>query len=223
MRAMILAAGRGERLRPLTDTTPKALVEIGGKPLVVRAIERLRAAGIAEIVINLGWLGAKIRAALGDGHAFGITIAYSDEGANTLETAGGVINALPLLGGEPFWVVNTDVLSDYAFPDPHLPADDLAHFVLADNLGSKDGGDFALAGGRVSEAAGERLTYAGIGLYRPEFFAGERAERKPLLPLMQRAVAAGRVAGEHYRGAWHDIGTPERLAAASAANERFRP
>ena len=215
MRAMLLAAGRGERLRPLTDTMPKALVKVGGKPLVVHAIERLRAAGIADVVINLGWLGAKIRAELGDGGAFGVHIAYSDEGDDTLETAGGIVNALPLLGTEPFWVVNSDVSSDYAFRDPGLAADDLAHFVLVDDPDRGDG-DFALAAGRVSERGGERFTYAGIGLYRPEFFAGERVERKPLLPLMQRAVAAGHVAGEHYRGRWADIGTPERLATARA-------
>ncbi len=214
MRAMMLAAGRGERLRPLTDATPKALIEVHGKPLAVHAIERLRAAGIKELVVNLGWLGGCIREALGDGRDFGVTIRYSDEGAATLETGGGIVNALSLLGDEPFWVVNTDVLCDYAFPDPHLAHDDLAHFVLVDNP-EHNGGDFALAGLRVSETEGERLTYAGIGCYRPEFFDGEGAQRKPLLPMMRRAVHAGRVAGEHYRGRWLDVGTPERLAAAN--------
>lgn len=210
---MLLAAGRGERLRPLTDTTPKALVEVGGKSLVVHVIERLRAAGITEIVINLGWLGEKIRTALGDGDQFGVAIRYSDEGENTLETAGGVINALPLLGCEPFWVVNTDVLSDYPFPHVELASNDLAHFVLVRNP-DHNAGDFALQAGRVRKSGSRRFTYAGMGLYRPEFFADESVGRKPLLPLMQRAVAAGKVSGEFHRGMWQDIGTPERLAAA---------
>ncbi|MGH8271659.1 MAG: nucleotidyltransferase family protein, partial [Gammaproteobacteria bacterium] len=167
MRAMMLAAGRGERLRPLSDTTPKALIEVHGKPLVVHAIERLRAAGIVDIVINLGWLGERIRETLGDGSDFGVAIRYSDEGEATLETGGGIVNALPLLGNEPFWVVNADVFCDYAFPDPRLAPDDHAHFVLVDNPAHKNGGDFALAGSRVSETEGERLTYAGIGCYRP--------------------------------------------------------
>lgn len=213
MRAMILAAGRGQRLRPLTDATPKALIEVHAKPLVVHAIERLRAAGVTDVVINLGWLGAKIRHALGDGARFGVTIRYSDEDGKTLETAGGIMNALALLGREPFWVVAADVLCDFAFADPGLAPNDLAHFVLVDNSGYGDG-DFALAAGRVREVAGKSLTYAGVGLYRPEFFAGERAERKPLRPLMQRAVRAGRVSGAHYRGLWVDVGTPARLAAA---------
>lgn len=214
MRAMILAAGRGERLRPLTDTTPKALIEVRGRPLVVHAIESLRAAGITELVVNLGWLGGRIREALGKGGGFGVAIRYSDENGATLETGGGVVKALPLLGEAPFWIVNADVLCDYPFPDPRLAAGDLAHFVLVDDPDYDD--DFALVGSRVTEIEGERLTYAGIGLYRPEFFAGERAERKPLLPLMQKAIRAGRVAGEHYRGRWLDVGTPERLAAAKA-------
>ncbi|MDN5865752.1 MAG: nucleotidyltransferase family protein [Gammaproteobacteria bacterium] len=217
MRAMILTAGRGERLRPLTDTTPKALIEVAGKPLVVHMIERLRAAGIEDLVINLGWLGAKIRAALGGGERFGVAIHYSDEGENTLETAGGVLNALPLLGEEPFWVVAADVWTDYPFAKVRLGPNDLAHFVLVDNPDHNDG-DFTLVADRVHDSDGgsasECLTYAGIGLYHPEFFAGERIERKPLLPLMRHAVRAGRVAGEHYRGRWADIGTPERLAAA---------
>lgn len=214
---MILAAGRGERLRPLTDTTPKALIEVRGKPLVAHMIEQLRAGGITDLAINLGWLGRQIRERLGNGGEFGVSIRYSDEGDDTLETAGGIVNALPLLGAEPFWVVNSDVLSDYAFPDRELAPNDLAHFVLVNNP-SRHAGDFALDNGRVGAANGERLTYAGIGLYRPEFFAGERAERKPLLPLMQRAVAAGRVAGEHYRGRWLDIGSPARLALARRKN-----
>lgn len=214
MRAMILAAGRGERLRPLTDTLPKALIEVDRKPLIVHAIERLRAAGVTELVINLGWLGSQIRERLGDGAAFDVHIDYSDEGEHTLETAGGIVKALPLLGREPFWVVNADVLCDFSFPPVALAGDDLAHLVLVDNPGHKVDGDFALSEGRVRDAGETNLTYAGIGLYRPDFFAGERAERKALLPLLQRWIAANRVSGERYRGVWHDVGTAERLAAA---------
>ncbi len=214
MRAMILAAGRGERLRPLTDSVPKALVEVGDKPLIVHAIERLRTAGIRDLVVNLAWLGGQIRERLGDGGAYGVSIAYSDEGDAALETAGGIVKALPLLGDAPFWVVNADVLCDYPFEPAELAAGDLAHLVLVDNPDHKDSGDFVLQNGRVREDGATSLTYAGIGLYRPEFFAGEAPERKPLLPLLQKWIAAGRLSGERYRGEWHDVGTRERLAAA---------
>jgi len=217
MRAMILAAGRGERLRPLTDSLPKALVEVGGKPLIVHAIERLRAAGIRELVVNLAWLGGLIRERLGDGGAYDVAITYSDEGDTALETAGGIVKALPLLGEDPFWVVNADVLCDYPFPAVTLPGDDLAHLVLVDNPDHKDTGDFVLEGNRVREDGETSLTYAGIGLYHPGFFAGEAAERKPLLPLLQKWIAADRLSGEHYKGEWHDIGTPERLKEWDAA------
>jgi len=217
MRAMILAAGRGERLRPLTDSLPKALVEVGGKPLIVHAIERLHAAGIRDLVVNLAWLGGQIRERLGDGGAYDVAITYSDEGDAALETAGGIVKALPLLGGEPFWVVNADVLCDYPFPAVTLPGDDLAHLVLVDNPDHKDTGDFILEGNRVREDGETSLTYAGIGLYQPGFFAGETAERKPLLPLLQKWIAENRLGGEHYKGEWHDIGTPERLKEWDAA------
>ena len=214
MRAMILAAGRGERLRPLTDTVPKALVEVGGKPLIEHTIERLRAAGICELVVNLAWLGGQIRERLGDGDAYDVAITYSDEGATALETAGGIVKALPLLGGDPFWVVNADVLCDYPFEPVTLAPDDLAHLVLVDNPAYRTGGDFSLDNGRLRLPGEETFTFAGIGLYRPEFFAGETVARKPLLPLLQRWIAADRVSAAGYPGEWHDIGTPERLAAA---------
>lgn len=214
MRAMILAAGRGERLRPQTDTVPKALIETHGKPLIVHAIECLRAAGIRELVVNLAWLGDRIREALGEGTAYGVAIRYSDEGDQALETAGGIIKALPLLGSAPFWVVNADVLCDYSFPSVPLGLNDVAHLVLVDNPQHNPRGDFALTADRVSAAGKSLLTYTGIGMYRPEFFAGESAERRPLLPLLERWIAAERVSGEHYRGRWVDVGTPERLAAA---------
>lgn len=214
MRAMILAAGRGERLRPLTDTVPKALVEVGGKPLIVHAIERLRAAGVDELVVNLAWLGERIRERLGDGSAYDVAIAYSDEGDAALETAGGIVKALPLLGDEPFWVVNADVLCDYPFGGPGLAPDDLAHLVLVDNPPYRAGGDFSLEEGRLRPPGEDTFTFAGIGLYRPAFFAGETPERKPLLPLLQRWIAADRIGAERYRGRWHDVGNQERLAAA---------
>ena len=215
MRAMILAAGRGKRLRPLTDATPKALIEVRGKPLVVHAIERLRAAGIGELVINLGWLGGRIRERLGDGSNFGVSIHYSDEGGTTLETCGGIVKALSLLGDAPFWVVNSDVLCDYPFAAHKLVMNDFAHVVLVGNPVYRTHGDFSLEAGRLRPPGTDALTFAGIGLYRPEFFAGEKAERKPLLPLLQRRIADDCVSGEHYRGIWHDIGTPERLVAAN--------
>jgi len=216
MRAMILAAGRGERLRPLTDRTPKPLLEAGGKPLIAGVIERLRAAGVTDLVVNLGWLGGQIRDRLGDGSALGVSIAYSDEGEDVLETAGGIVKALPLLGPDPFWVVNADVATDFPFAGPPLAAGDRAHFVLVPSPAHVPGGDFGLADGRVVASGGTRLTYSGIGVYRPEFFAGERPVRRPLLPLMQRAVAAGRVSGERYDGRWIDVGTAERLASITA-------
>lgn len=212
MRAMILAAGRGERLRPLTDTVPKALVEVGGKPLIVHAIERLRAAGITELVVNLAWLGGQVRARLGEGSAFGVKIAWSDEGDAALETAGGIVKALPLLGDAPFWVVNADILCDYPFGPTRLAPDDLAHLVLVDNPAWRGQGDFSIERGRLRP--GNRYTFSGIGLYRPGFFAGEQPVRKPLLPLLQRRLAEDRISAEHYRGEWQDIGTPARLAAA---------
>ncbi len=212
MRAMILAAGRGERLRPLTDTVPKALVEVGGKPLIVRAIERLRAAGIRELVINLAWLGGQIREQLGDGSAYGVAIAYSDEGDTALETAGGIVKALPLLGDAPFWVVNADILCDYPFVPVTLAPDDLAHLVLVDNPAYREHGDFSLAAGRLRR--GNDYTFAGIGLYRSAFFVGEKPQRKPLLPVLQPWIEEDRISAEHYRGQWHDIGTSERLAVA---------
>ncbi|MGH8128452.1 MAG: N-acetylmuramate alpha-1-phosphate uridylyltransferase MurU [Gammaproteobacteria bacterium] len=218
MRAMILAAGRGERLRPLTDTLPKALLEVDGKSLVVHAIERLRAAGITELVINLGWLGAQIREQLGDGTVFDVHIAYSDEGEHTLETAGGIVKALPLLGDDPFWVVNADVLCDYPFTPELLASTDLAHLVLVDNPQHRADGDFALAADCVKVAGKTRLTYSGIGIYRPEFFADESGERQPLLPLLERWITAERISGEHYRGRWVDVGTPERLAAVQESD-----
>ncbi len=214
MKAMILAAGRGERLRPFTDHTPKPLLPLAGKPLIVWHIEALVAAGIRDIVINHAWLGGQIEAALGDGGAFGARIVYSPEGDEALETGGGIHHALPLLGDAPFLVVNGDVCTDYDFS--RLPArpGGLAHLLLVANPAHHPAGDFFLAGGRVmgegAPAGATRLTFSGIGLYSPRLFDGCESGRFPLAPLLRRAMAQGRVSGECYGGCWVDVGTPER-------------
>ena len=221
MKAMILAAGRGERMRPLTDRVPKPLLEIGGKPLIVWHVEKLRAAGFIELVINCSHLGDQIEAALGDGARFGARISYTRE-AQPLETAGGIAYALHLLGTAPFAVVNADIYSDYPYERlaaavaELVASDALAHLVLVDNPQHHRDGDFALVGRRVV-CTGLRLTFSGIAVYRPEFFAqlvpGTRAA---LAPLLRAEIERARVTGEHYRGCWYDIGTPERLALVNA-------
>lgn len=215
MRAMILAAGRGERMRPLTDTMPKPLLAVGGKPLLQYHIEALARIGVREIVMNLAWKGESIRAAFGDGARFGVAIRYSDEGESALETGGGVFNALPLLGAEPFLVVSGDVWTDYPFERlmGRLTTSDLAHLVLVPNPDFHMQGDFGLCGGRLVNRAPERYTYANIGVFRPEFFAGCNAGRFPLAPLMREHIDADRVSGELFLGAWRNVGTPEQLQA----------
>ncbi len=217
MNAMILAAGRGERMRPLTDTVPKSLLEAGGKPLIVEHLEKLAAAGFARVVINHAYLGALIETALGDGRRYGIEIAYSPERA-ALEAAGGVANALPLLGPAPFAVVNADVYSDYDYAQLARAVarlehgEMLAHLLLVDNPAHHPSGDFALDGGRVA-TEGAQLTFSGIAAYRPQIFGdiGQGA-KAPLAPLLRACIARKCVSGEHYRGCWRDIGTPQRLA-----------
>jgi N-acetyl-alpha-D-muramate 1-phosphate uridylyltransferase len=212
MKAMILAAGRGERMRPLTDHTPKPLLVAGGKPLIRHHIERLAAAGIRELVINHAHLGAQIEAALGDGSEFGVEIRYSPE-EQALETGGGIFRALPLLGPEPFLVVNGDVWTDVELGGLAIDAGDLAHLVLVDNPLHNPEGDFALIEGRVRSEGTTRLTFSGIGLYRPQLFDGQTAGAFPLAPLLRRAMTEGRVSGRRHDGHWFDIGTPARLAA----------
>lgn len=214
MKAMILAAGRGERLRPFTDHTPKPLLPLAGKPLIVWHIEALVAAGIRHIVINHAWLGERIEAALGNGGAFGARIVYSPEGGQALETGGGIHHALPLLGDAPFLVVNGDVYTDYDFS--RLPArpEGLAHLLLVANPPHHPAGDFFLTGGRVTDegapAGAARLTFSGIGLYSPRLFDGCKAGRFPLAPLLRQAMARGQVSGERHGGCWVDVGTPAR-------------
>jgi MurNAc alpha-1-phosphate uridylyltransferase len=215
VKAMILAAGRGERMRPLTDATPKPLLEVGGKPLVQYHIENLAAAGVREIVINLAWLGAKLREAIGDGTRFGVRIDYSDEGDAALETGGGICKALPLLGSEPFIVVSGDIWTQFPFESLRLDSGDVAHLVLVPNPEFHAQGDFGLADARVTES-GPRYTYANIGIFAPEFFAGRKPERFPLGPLIREWIGRGKVSGEIYEGPWHNVGTPRQLAALDA-------
>ena len=219
MKAMILAAGRGERMRPLTDAIPKVLLEVRGKPLIVWSIEALARSGVREIVINHAHLGHMIEAALRDGHRFGVAIRYSRE-AEALETAGGIAQALPLLGDRPFLVVNGDLFCDFDFSRLVGTAlgQDLAHLVLVANPPHHPQGDFALNGAQVAESGQSKLTFSGIGLYRPELFSSiRRGSKGQIASLLRAAMARGLVSGEMHRGIWHDVGTPARL---SALNER---
>jgi MurNAc alpha-1-phosphate uridylyltransferase len=225
MKAMILAAGRGERMRPLTDDLPKPLLCVGGKSLLEWHLGALARAGFREVVINHAYLGAKIPAALGDGARFGLQIRYSAEGDIPLETAGGIFNALPLLGSEPFLVVNGDVWTDFDFARlPPLDVEALASLILVPNPPQHPKGDFALQSNSLGSLdiiadpvrlaapdCATRYTYSGIGIYRPTFFEGCTPGRFPLLPLLRRAAAVGRLRGRIYDGFWSDVGTPERL------------
>ena len=212
MKAMILAAGRGERMRPLTDHTPKPLLPICGKPLIEYHIEGLVRTGIHELVINHAHLGSMLEARLGDGTRWGVSIQYSPENP-VLETGGGIFNALPLLGEDPFIVVNGDIWCDFDFSRLSLPANHLAHLVMVDNPPHHPNGDFVLHDGEVGEGGGDgRLTFSGIGLYHPFLFAGCRGGAFPLAPLLRDAMRHHQVSGEHHQGKWIDVGTPERLA-----------
>ena len=219
MKVMILAAGRGERMRPLTDHCPKPLLEAGGKSLIAYHLERLAEAGLQDVVINLAHLGAQIEAALGDGSAYGLRIRYSREGAKGLETGGGIQHALPLLGPGPFMVVNGDVFTDFPFAqlaNLPMPKSDLAHLVMVANPSQHPQGDFVLRGNRLSAGEETRLTYSGIGLYCAEMVAAVPGPAFSLAPLLKEAMQAGRVGGQYYEGQWQDIGTPERLATLDA-------
>jgi MurNAc alpha-1-phosphate uridylyltransferase len=212
---MILAAGRGERMRPLTDHTPKPLLAVRGQPLIDYPLRALAAAGVTDVVINLSWLGDQIRAHVGDGARYGLAVAWSEEGYPPLETGGGIHRALPLLGAGPFWLVNADVYCDYGF-GARLAPGRLAHLVLVPNPAHHPQGDFVLDGQDVRADGGPRLTYAGIAILHPALFAGCAPGRFPLAPLLRAAAARGQVSGELCSGAWSDVGTPERLAALQA-------
>ena len=224
MKAMILASGLGNRMRPLTLHTPKPLLEVGGKPLIVWHIEKLQKIGVTEIVINTAWLGEKLAAALGDGSQFGVRILWSHEGEG-LETAGGIIRALPLLGADPFILVNGDVWTDMDFA-PLLDVElngNLAHLVLVENPPQHPNGDFMLAEGKAytfdQQVAGEALTFSGVSVINPEMFAGLPDGKRPLAPLLKQAMLDGLAAASKLQGAWVDVGTPERL---NALDEQIR-
>ena len=212
MIAMILAAGRGERLRPLTDNLPKALVEVHGESLLERHLRSVRAAGVETAVINLGWLGNQIVERIGSGSNFGLNVVYSPEDDDILETGGGIHRALPLLGSAPFLVVNADILTDMPLPAASLDDDDVGHLVLVPTPGQKSSGDFDLADGRVQNGDNAEFTFSGVAVYRPELFAECTPGRFPLAPMLRTAANAGTLGGSVYTGLWRDVGTPERLA-----------
>jgi MurNAc alpha-1-phosphate uridylyltransferase len=213
---MILAAGRGERLRPMTDTIPKPLLRVRGQPLIERHVMGLAGAGVERIVINLAWLGSQIREYLGDGARYGVTIVYSEEQPRALETAGGIFRALPHLGCEPFAVVNGDIYTNFPFETLRLAADRDAHLVLVPNPPQHPRGDFGLEQGLALSAAASQYTFSGIAMYRGAFFAGCTDGVFPLKPLLLRSMAEKRCSAELYSGVWEDVGTAERLRALNA-------
>lgn len=227
MKAMILAAGRGSRMQPLTDTVPKPLLKAGGQALIDYHLQKLALAGIRDVVINHAWLGAQIEAHVGDGSRFGLQVVYSPEPPGGLETAGGLIRALPLLGNQPFLVVNGDVYSEYEYIGLVRIAQQMAeqkqqaHLVLVDNPPQHPLGDFVLHGGQIvatPEKASERgLTFAGLSVMTAEFLHGYDDSRRPLRPLLLKAIEAGALYGEYYSGVWYDVGTPQRLQALDTA------
>jgi len=215
MKAMILAAGRGERMRPLTDSLPKPLITVGGHPLIEHHIVNLAAAGVREFVVNLGWLGERLREVLGDGSRFDVQISYSIEGWPALETGGGVFNALPLLGDAPFLLLNGDVYAECDWSllvarARALSDSDFAHLLLVPNPSHHPNGDFGLVEQRVSNSPA-RFTFSGISVQRAALFEGCQPGAFPLLPLWRKAASAGRISGEVFEGRWSDVGTPERL------------
>ncbi len=213
MRAMLLAAGRGVRLRPLTDAVPKSLVEVRGESLLERHLRIVRAAGIETVVINLGWLGEKVVERVGSGGDFGLEVLYSDERGDVLETGGGIHKALPLLGDEPFLVVNADIYTDMPVPDVTLGDAHLGHLVMVPTPGYRQRGDFDIEDGLVRNGEQPALTFSGMAIYRPALFDGCEAGRFPLAPILREAADRRQLSGSLYEGLWADIGTPERLAA----------
>lgn len=211
--ALIFAAGRGERMRPLTERTPKPLLEAGGKRLVEWHLEALARAGIRDVVLNLSHLAAQFPLALGDGTRWNLRIRYSEEGPEPLETGGGMLRALPLLGPAPFIAVNGDIWTDFDFATLPAEPEGIAHLVLVDNPPQHPGGDFVLRDGKVHDEAAPRLTFAGIGVYRPELLADAAPGRFSLVPHLRVAMRGGAVSGVHFSGDWTDVGTLERLAA----------
>jgi len=213
MAAMILAAGLGERLRPITDAMPKALVEVDGISLLEQHLQRLADARVKTVVINLGWLGEQIAERIGSGHQFGLQVVYSPEYDNILDTGGGIKRALPLLDSAPFWVINADVYTDITLPKVRLDSGSLAHLVLVPTPAHKASGDFELRDGKVRNSDNQDLTYSGIAFYRPEFFAESGDGRFSVVPLLREAADRGQLDGSLYEGIWEDVGTPARLKA----------
>jgi len=211
MIAMLLAAGRGERLRPITDKTPMPLVEVRGKALIEHHLDAVRDAGIENVVINLGWLGEQILEHIGSGERFGVNVVYSPEGDNILETGGGIHRALPMLGSETFVVINADIFTDMPVPQCNLGDDELGHLVFVPKPGFREYGDFSLKAGKVSNAEPRDLTFSGVAVYRPEFFTDCTPGRFPLAPMLRAFADEGRLSGSIYDGFWQDVGTPERL------------
>ena len=240
MKALIFAAGLGERMRPLTEHTPKPLLEAGGKPLIAWHLEKLASIGVRDVVVNTSWLAARFAEVLGDGSRWGLRLHYSYEGTTPLETGGGMWHAQALLGdaeavGAPFLAINGDIWCDYDFARLPREPDGDAHLVMVDNPPQHPEGDFVLVDGRLQAEGGPRLTFSGIGVYRPSLLAGWRdvigaaagAELTPprfkLVPLLHAAMAGQRLGGEHHRGRWTDVGTPGRLAQLDSALSDARP
>lgn len=210
MRGMILAAGRGQRMRDLTLRTPKALIDVAGKLLIEYSIDALIKNNIHDIVINICYFREQIKAAIGDGSRYGANIHYSEE-EEALETGGGIVNALPLLGDDPFLVMSCDIITDFSLQNLPQQLSGLAHLVLVDNPAFHPQGDFSLLEQQVFLSSRATLTFANIGVYRPELFSNCKPEKFPLGPLLKNAAANGQVTGQHYKGRWHNVGTPEDL------------
>jgi MurNAc alpha-1-phosphate uridylyltransferase len=215
VKAMILAAGKGERMLPLTKETPKPLLQIGDKSLIQYHIEALAEASVSEIIINTGRFGEKIEKVFGNGKEYGVNIRYSHEGSEPLGTGGGVLNALPLLGSSPFILINGDIYTNFNFSSLNSHTDNLAHIILVDNPAHNSNGDFTLHGGLVGEKDKIMLTFGGIGVYQPRFFYDGDKQMISFIPALRRVINQKKVTGEHYQGKWHDVGTPERLRSVN--------
>ena len=217
MIAMLLAAGRGERLRPVTDNLPKALVEVRGQSLLERHLDAIKAAGVDTVVINLGWLGEQIVDRIGSGSDRGLNVIYSPEGEDLLETGGGIQRALPMLGGEPFLVVNADIYTEMPMPEADFDEQTLGKLILVATPPHKADGDFDIVDKRVRNSERPQLTFSGVAIYRPELFADSSAGSFPLAPLLRSAADRNQLAGDIYTGPWEDVGAVERLAALNRA------
>ena len=212
MKVMILAAGRGERLKPITDSIPKALIEIRGKTLLERHLERIYEAGIRDVIINTGWQGNKIRDKLSSTFKFGLNIEFSDEGNNILETGGGILNALNMLG-EIFLVINADIYTDMSIPNLNFPKETLGHLILVPSPKYHECGDFDLIDGVIKNTNSQNLKFSGVAQYRSEIFAGCSQGKFSMTPLLRKCASRGLIKGSIYKGFWADVGTPERLDA----------